>query len=318
MNSICTECNQTFIIKDRSKPNKFCSSECYRTHRKKHAKSEYLYTHKCKHCENDFISSSTRKYCSRTCQIESNAIKYIESTSRQCIQCSQLFIPHKTNRSQRFCSKLCYWEFRNNNPDIIIQSNQEKKLIQQICKYCGAQYSIHPYRNSITQYCSRECHYNDGRSKIICRTCKQEFTAQRHIQKIYCSNKCASKGIEKRKSKFSKQVYKILSSKYSNIDTEFKIHDSTRSVWCDYIINDSIIVECYGDYWHCNPNKYHAEYYHSQIKKTAKEIWEYDTNRVNFINTHGYITICIWESDMKLAKFRDTLISKVENALCNL
>jgi hypothetical protein len=31
-------------------------------------------------------------------------------------------------------------------------------------------------------------------------------------------------------------------------------------------------IEYNGDYWHCNPNKYEADYFHKKSKLTAKEI----------------------------------------------
>jgi very-short-patch-repair endonuclease len=59
------------------------------------------------------------------------------------------------------------------------------------------------------------------------------------------------------------------------------------------------IVELFGDYWHCNPNKYAASYVHPHRKLTANEMWEYDANRIQRLESYGYRVYVIWESDIK-------------------
>lgn len=65
------------------------------------------------------------------------------------------------------------------------------------------------------------------------------------------------------------------------------------------ILKYNTIIEYYGDYWHCNPKKYHKEYQHQYIKMSAEEIWIKDKNRIeqiyNFFNKEINIII-IWES----------------------
>ena len=58
------------------------------------------------------------------------------------------------------------------------------------------------------------------------------------------------------------------------------------------------IVEIFGDYWHCNPAKYASDYYHSQIKKTAQEIWDKDFVRLEKFRGYGYESYVIWEQDI--------------------
>lgn len=57
-------------------------------------------------------------------------------------------------------------------------------------------------------------------------------------------------------------------------------------------------IEFFGDYWHCNPNKYNDDYYHKHKEKTAKEIREYDKQRIDAIEKeHGIKTLTVWESE---------------------
>ena len=58
----------------------------------------------------------------------------------------------------------------------------------------------------------------------------------------------------------------------------------------------------YGDYWHCNPKKYEADYNNKKKNKTAKEIWEYDKNKLYLAKKYGYNCIVIWEADYKKNK----------------
>lgn len=70
---------------------------------------------------------------------------------------------------------------------------------------------------------------------------------------------------------------------------------------CDiYIPKLNLIIEYFGDYWHCNPLKYNAEYINVKKNLTAKEIWEYDKNKLELIKSYGYNLEVIWESELKL------------------
>ena len=64
----------------------------------------------------------------------------------------------------------------------------------------------------------------------------------------------------------------------------------------DFVIGKKII-EFNGDYWHCNPNQYKADYYHKHIQLTAKEIWDLDQIKISLIENEGYQVLTIWESE---------------------
>ena len=66
----------------------------------------------------------------------------------------------------------------------------------------------------------------------------------------------------------------------------------------DFLVDKKYIVECYGDFWHCNPHQYTSSYFNKGKKKTAEEIWERDTQRKEHFEKLGYKFLCLWESDI--------------------
>ena len=78
---------------------------------------------------------------------------------------------------------------------------------------------------------------------------------------------------------------------------------------CDVFIPSlNLIIEYNGDYWHCNPKKYKSDYFNQKKQKTAKELWEYDKNKIDLIKEKGYNLEIVWESDLK---DNNTLINKL-------
>jgi G:T-mismatch repair DNA endonuclease (very short patch repair protein) len=69
---------------------------------------------------------------------------------------------------------------------------------------------------------------------------------------------------------------------------------------CDIFIPSlNLVIEYNGDYWHCNPKKYGPDYFNQKKQKTAKELWEYDKNKIDLIREKGYNLEIVWESDLK-------------------
>ncbi len=67
----------------------------------------------------------------------------------------------------------------------------------------------------------------------------------------------------------------------------------------DFLVDKKYIVECYGDFWHCNPHQYTSSYFNRGKKKTAEEIWKRDMKRKEQFEKMGYKFLCLWESDIR-------------------
>ncbi len=55
------------------------------------------------------------------------------------------------------------------------------------------------------------------------------------------------------------------------------------------------IIEFNGDYWHCNPKLYEADYFNKNKSLTAAEIWQYDKEKIKVASRHNYQVLVIWE-----------------------
>jgi len=73
----------------------------------------------------------------------------------------------------------------------------------------------------------------------------------------------------------------------------------------DFFINDNIIIECYGDYWHANPLKYNK---HDNIFRnvTSEEIWKKDNERKYNFEQNNYKFIFFYETDIYKNKMEIT------------
>lgn len=70
---------------------------------------------------------------------------------------------------------------------------------------------------------------------------------------------------------------------------------------CDvYIPSLNLIIEYFGDYWHCNPKKYESDYFNKKKNKFAWELWDYDRKKLELIKSYGYNLEVVWEGDLKL------------------
>lgn len=100
----------------------------------------------------------------------------------------------------------------------------------------------------------------------------------------------------------------IVSKKEKEIVKELKllgyktIHSyRVDSKICDIFIPSlNLIIEYFGDYWHCNPKKYDSDYFNKKKNKFAWELWDYDKKKIDLIKSYGYNLEVVWEGDLKL------------------
>lgn len=66
----------------------------------------------------------------------------------------------------------------------------------------------------------------------------------------------------------------------------------------DFVVGTTII-ECFGDFWHCNPALWPAERYNGSLHLTAAEKWARDASRAEILQRQGFEFISFWESQIR-------------------
>lgn len=111
------------------------------------------------------------------------------------------------------------------------------------------------------------------------------------------------------------QFLRILGIEYL---THFYIKEIEHRYCCDIFIPiqegilQKTIIECDGDFIHCNPKKYSADFvrFPKGEKITAKQIWEKDKIRTKELKEKGFRVIRLWGSEIKIMD-----VNKLKNIL---
>ena len=104
---------------------------------------------------------------------------------------------------------------------------------------------------------------------------------------------------KKDKKQVTNKIEQAVSSMLTRLNLPFKEQVTVDKYTVDFLVDDKYIVECFGDFWHCNPQQYTSSYYTQGKKKTAEEIWQRDKERKEKFEQLGYKFLCVWESDIR-------------------
>jgi len=289
----CKNCNKEFVEKTYDKKRVFCSQQCYFDflHKRKNKKIKI-----CPTCNKEFVDydNENRIYCSRKCK--PRIIKHYKLITKECEICHKTFLT--INIRQKTCSRKCgaILNIENKHKKNFIKGKTKKR-----CKNCGKEFEVFAYRKNSSNYCSNKCKY-DFRSMIkVCNTCGKIFKVELNLQDkiFYCSKDCNHNRFLKSKSIPELELFSELSKYYKNIDNDTRIDIGNEKIYPDIIINNNIVIEFFGDYYHCNPDIYDKNFLNKSNKKTAKDIWEKDKKRLDLLKNNNYIVYVIWEQDYK-------------------
>jgi very-short-patch-repair endonuclease len=95
-------------------------------------------------------------------------------------------------------------------------------------------------------------------------------------------------------NKIEQAVFNIL----TRLDVKFEAQVEIGKYNVDFLVDGIYIIECYGDFWHCNPNKYGPEYFNRSKKKCAQDIWDRDSERKFVFEQQGYKFLNLWETEI--------------------
>lgn len=279
---LCEACG-----KPLNKNKRFCSRRC--------AGLDILIEEErvCPTCKKVFKvkESSKKKFCSKQCASES----YKTKQPVTCLFCNKQIIKAQ---NKKFCDHYCWVMYIKNNPQL--------ERFKKVCVTCGKEYEVHYYRYNDSKYCSRECHYNNKRIIKNCLYCGSLIEGARWVveNKKFCNKSCSENyklTHSQSTSKWEVELFNTLKIDFPTLikSESFKIKGNLFYV--DMIYNN-IIIECFGDYWHCNPSTYNLTYYHKQKKLYADSIWKNDCIRLQRLQSQGYFVFIFWEKDYSTNK----------------
>jgi G:T-mismatch repair DNA endonuclease (very short patch repair protein) len=98
------------------------------------------------------------------------------------------------------------------------------------------------------------------------------------------------------RSKIEKNIIKELKAQGFVVIHSYQLE---RKIYDIYIPDLNMLIEFNGDYWHCNPKHYKANYFNVKKNMTAKQIWAADAAKEELAVKNGYEFLTIWESDYR-------------------
>lgn len=245
---------------------------------------------------------------------------------RICEWTGKEFIVDWKHRKQRFINKDAMYQWRK---------SQNRENVP--CLTCGKMFErykriLHPRSGKLTQYCSNECSVKSTEKKDKLREWiknnnpmdKREYRDKIRKSKLERYNdptynnikkyektmmdkygvpyavylpQCKSNG--RRISKFQRKIYEKILKTYPDARLEEYLPDVRRAVDI-YIPSIKKVIECHGDYWHCNPTKCSPTYYNKIVHLTAQEVWDRDAQKKQLLENAGYKVEVIWESSNKV------------------
>jgi hypothetical protein len=245
----------------------------------------------CKNCNEIFNVEwefRNRIFCSVNCKCESDTKEHHEKVN--CLTCGTLFDRYKnikhprSGKLKQYCSNECSvksiekkrqlrdW-IKNNNP----MDNQLSidKISQTKLDRYGDKYYNNPEKN------------------------KETMMLKYGVPYAFYLPSCKSNGI--RISKFQRKVFDSILVEFSDAKLEEYLPDVQKCVDI-YIPSIKKVIECHGDYWHCNPECFLPIYYNESTHLTAQEMWDKDNKKKKILEDAGYIVEIIWENVHKKLK----------------
>lgn len=295
------------------------------------------YNFKCKTCNFEFIGSFSNNRISKCPKCHPNRLTKDYGHSSHidliCKNCNLTFNVEWEYRNHVFCSVKCKCEYN-------IKEHHEKVN----CLTCGTLFDRyknikHPRSGKLKQYCSNECSVKSIEKKIQLREWiknNNPMNNQESIDKIsktkldrygdknynnpeknketmmlkygvpyaFYLPSCKSNGM--RISKFQRRIYADILSKFSDAKLEEYLPDVQKCVDI-YIPSIKKVIECHGDYWHCNPQCFLPTYCNKSTHLTAQEMWNKDSKKKKLLEDAGYIVEVIWENTNKKFKHIEKL-----------
>ena len=106
-----------------------------------------------------------------------------------------------------------------------------------------------------------------------------------------------SDGFSSNESKLEKDLFEALCLECNIVKKSVFVDDGHTFMPDMIALNEGVVIEFFGDYWHANPKKYTSD---DNIRgKLVQEIWDRDEKRIKQLEGLGYQVQVVWESEFK-------------------
>lgn len=114
-------------------------------------------------------------------------------------------------------------------------------------------------------------------------------------------------------SKLEKNILSLVLEEYKDAENTCTLGKYVVDI---FVPSKNLIIEIYGDYWHCNPIYWKPNEYNKTLHMTAQEKWQKDKDRIENLQSQGYTTIVLWENEIKNNNFniKDVLDESYKHA----
>ena len=242
---------------------------------------------KCENCGKEVYQTKTQynkakhHFCSNKCQKEFQHKQTHED--RNCEVCGDIF--HVSKKStQRFCSIECQGKWQSTQTGVL---NPRSTKVEIKCEYCGKIFyeKLYKTKNGQHNFCSNECRRN-WYSNVFSQN--EEWKKK--------SRERATKMLEDRQLGVNTKPQQIINVILDDLNISYINEKSFQYYAVDnYLVDNNLIIEVMGDFWHCNPLKYDSPNNYDIHKKRIPK----DKAKHTYLkNNYGIEVLYLWESDI--------------------
>ena len=207
------------------------------------------------------------------------------------------------------------------NPSQLDWVKEKKKLTFQNHYGVDNIWKHKKYHEWLDEWYNRK--YGFNKSKYVSKKSKSVWKSKSEEEKIkWLSNSIHSENSFQKaqisnqrgynKSKLEDRICLILNRLQIIYQRPFFVKVSSKKrYFYDFLLKEiNVVIEINGDYWHANPSLHNEnELIHYKFGNIyAKDIWDKDKKKIEYVNSLGYKTLVMWESDMK--KLTDEELTK--------
>jgi len=253
------------------------------------------------------MSKRKNKLCHK-CKIIKSRNNFDSKKAKHCIECS------KSDNLNDFQKRLEAFRQKNDGSGIESFFGTKPKVKKVKCETCLLKFSkgemsIHDqnkcekcyrfYSNSKRVFWKSKT--PEERRKIICNSKKESgfYSHENSVLKFYEEKLDNLDSDEIESSKVQMKLAKFLKENGHKVEIERKISFPTLERSVDMLVNENLVIEFDGTYFHMDKRFYKPEDLNKKMGLTAQQIWDKDKRRNADIRSLGYELLIVKEYDYK-------------------